>query len=499
MSSASAACRGKPSRHAIGPLLLLTILFAVWLSAPLKAEDPTSNSPSANVPAGPAVAAPAADQRDPARLSIVIYDPKVASEAENSLREAFQRSRAEFLDDLFLASKHRKLTPEQTKSPGFQRFVTWFQKKAPSFPLTSGLAQSWASGETVDDPADQWAGALRAVMTNYIVESWIASAEVRPVYASAANQAQTASFVCSNFLSISEGRVEVFRNLGLVQPQEGKYVCSFLRPNCLLEAVPALTSVDSPPPAASAVIHYSPPVTEPVDSGWRTNAERELATVRDWLQRLLVMLEERGSQHPLVMACGAIAAFAAVFWIIRSRRRLPGPVEPRPTAYTVIINSARNETIFLPANAEALHPAAVAATASSGALVPTEPASPAVLLAPPEDPAWETRILASEKRAQELMARIRAGLAPHLAQAMVNELVQRLLMDRAALLEAQDLATAELKDIEARFEHVQEELAERLRAYQSRNSELERELANRSVENRELLKAQMGWLGKQTG
>jgi len=141
----------------------------------------------------------------------------------------------------------------------------------------------------------------------------------------------------------------------------------------------------------------------------------------------------------------------------------------------------------------------LARTGSSSAVLDPNTEANAVLLSSPRDAGWEGKVLASEKKAHELMEKIRAGLAPHLAQAMVSELVQRLLADRAALLEAQNLATAELREIEERFAQVQNDLAERLASYQARNSHLEKQLAARSAENTELLKTHIDELQKKSG
>ena len=59
---------------------------------------------------------------------------------------------------------------------------------------------------------------------------------------------------------------------------------------------------------------------------------------------------------------------------------------------------------------------------------------------------------------------------------------------RRALLAAQQQAAAELTELARRLEAVQTPMLERLRAYEQRIAELEKELAEQSKENRELLK-----------
>lgn len=89
---------------------------------------------------------------------------------------------------------------------------------------------------------------------------------------------------------------------------------------------------------------------------------------------------------------------------------------------------------------------------------------------------------------------VQSSLAPHLVDALKNAVVKELATQRRELLAAQQAATAELTELAHRLEAVQTPLFERLRAYEQRISELERELADQSKENRELLKLKIDML-----
>jgi hypothetical protein len=89
---------------------------------------------------------------------------------------------------------------------------------------------------------------------------------------------------------------------------------------------------------------------------------------------------------------------------------------------------------------------------------------------------------------------VQSSLAPHLVDALKNAVVQELASQRRELLAAQQAAAAELTELVSRLEAVQTPLLERLRAYEQRVSELERELADQSKENRELLKLKIDLL-----
>ena len=96
-----------------------------------------------------------------------------------------------------------------------------------------------------------------------------------------------------------------------------------------------------------------------------------------------------------------------------------------------------------------------------------------------------------------LLATVQSSLEPHLVDALKNAVVQELAAQRRELLAAQQSAAAELTDLARRLESVQTPLLERLRAYEQRIVELERDLADQSKENRELLKLKIEMLREQ--
>ena len=96
-----------------------------------------------------------------------------------------------------------------------------------------------------------------------------------------------------------------------------------------------------------------------------------------------------------------------------------------------------------------------------------------------------------------LLASVQSSLAPHLVDALKNAVVQELAAQRRELLAAQQTAAAELTELARRLEAVQTPLLERLRAYEQRIVELEKDLADQSKENRELLKLKIEMLREQ--
>src|SRR6266850_1932801 len=100
---------------------------------------------------------------------VFLYYPHAAAEAEARLREALTKTRSEFLDDLYVASKHRQLTAEQAGHPGFQRFAAWFQNKHKEFPFSPELARAWATGTPDEEFQSDLALKLREALKGYVV------------------------------------------------------------------------------------------------------------------------------------------------------------------------------------------------------------------------------------------------------------------------------------------------------------------------------------------
>jgi len=104
--------------------------------------------------------------------------------------------------------------------------------------------------------------------------------------------------------------------------------------------------------------------------------------------------------------------------------------------------------------------------------------------------------LPAQQKAEQLVA-TRDALAPVLAQAVKEAVVQELAAQRRELLRLQENAAMELVAMIRRLDALQAPLQDRMRAYESRIQELEKELAARTEENREMLKLKIEMLRHQ--
>lgn len=113
------------------------------------------------------------------------------------------------------------------------------------------------------------------------------------------------------------------------------------------------------------------------------------------------------------------------------------------------------------------------------------------------DDDWRQRALAAEQRADKAQAVIREGLLGHLARWMSDALVQKLLLQRAHLIESQEKAVTEVDRLGQRLETIQFRMQDRLLAYEREISRLEKELDTKDIINRELIQAEIQAIKRQ--
>jgi hypothetical protein len=130
-----------------------------------------------------------------------------------------------------------------------------------------------------------------------------------------------------------------------------------------------------------------------------------------------------------------------------------------------------------PASSTALAPSAKARELPAGAL---ESAAPEV---------WRERAVNAEALAAQQAQLLRDKVGPELAEFAKQALVQGLYTQRNALLETQCNAQQALIELEHRLAELHLPVPDRIRAYETRIAELEKELETRGEEMRELTQA----------
>ena len=110
-----------------------------------------------------------------------------------------------------------------------------------------------------------------------------------------------------------------------------------------------------------------------------------------------------------------------------------------------------------------------------------------------EDPAvaeeWRQRALTAEAMAGKQGQMLREKIMPELTEFAKQSLVQGLYTQRNALLETQQKAVQAMVELEGRLASLQLPLQERIRAYEKRVAELEKEVGSQREVVRELARA----------
>ena len=140
------------------------------------------------------------------------------------------------------------------------------------------------------------------------------------------------------------------------------------------------------------------------------------------------------------------------------------------------------------------NPANPRTTTSTGALVKSSDATPADSAAVQE---WKQRALMAEAMAGKQVEILREKIIPELTEFAKQSLIQGLVAQRTALLETNLAAQQSLIELETRLNTLQAPLQDRIRAYEERIAELEKEVATQGDQVRELTRASLMLLRKK--
>jgi len=459
------------------------------------------------------------------------FETSTAGLAESDLRRVFAQKRRAFLQAMEQAAKRPKLDEATVRHPSFTRFVDWFRQQHPDFTLPDALARAWALHEPDTAIVNAWAEILRQAMSQCIGDaSAIRADKVRIVPSPALQTRLNEKLVerngvtldAADFRTLEQARQTLRASLADTDPELSLHLQCFLRENCFLEEVLTEKARLAAVRDVLALDRYEAGEIigrrgEVVDA--RVKAAIDLlraeqgqgVEARDASQGSAPFeSEESFWSHPWAapvqfeklallslagLALVSVAGALILARMVRRKRRKHG-MRPHPamagrdrdTAYTVVMNPQRNETIFLPMQG-------TEKTGSSGEAPVESPQAP--ITAAAAEQFWQQRAMEAERRAEEILGLVRAGLAPQLARQMMHRLVQELIHQRSQWLQTQRVAEADLAAIEQRFLASHQQLQARLVAFEARAVELETALARKAEENSELIKAHISLTQQQ--
>lgn len=454
------------------------------------------------------------------------YLPTAGEEAVAALRRRLREQRAWFQAALERDYRRSRLNRATVDHPSFTRYVAWLREQNSSLPPVPKLVQAWALGEPDDTLQAELTDRLKTLMARFVVD------ETPPASPTPANRARllpvrqpdaeldlgkagTRGFECAraDLCALPEAQAVLQRGFPSDEQAAARLLAEFVRPNCFLDPALSQQLREGLAAAALATVRYEAGQVivrrnEVVDTRARAALDAlasrraagqkrvALAAARwDRVQSGLDRLDEWGarlraraatltSRDVVVLAALALLPAGGLWWQSRRRAarrwRTPRPASD-PTAYTAVVNPARNETIFLPARRSPQPTVTWAATPTAAVPAAAGPAQGG----PPTN--WREQMSAAEHRAEELMSMVRAGLAPHLARHLADKLVRELIAQRTALLQAHRAAEQEIGLVEARFATLEKQLCQALDLHEQRLRQLQGDLAAKTEENRRLL------------
>lgn len=422
-------------------------------------------------------------EKESQRIPVIYrFNSHAIDEVEAAFHSTFVRTRSNFMEAVQLRFRTPRLSDEETDATEFQRFLTQFQKQNILFPVGSQLGRIWASGKSDQEIESALIARLREAMKAYVrpdsasEDVWVGS--TLRIVSLADNETATAPLVAergfnlakTNFISVPRSKADLLNSFPAEQRSVAKYLASFIKPNCMMEADltrelraqrTAGLLVTDRYPAGQVIVRRGQVINEKTLAALEQLKEKTAAT------RLrkpnVAPADPMENKFPLTIwlgrgAAAAILILLAALWK-SARRRAHTTLSPMPISIGAIATSSTETSL--------------------------------------SDESWKQRALLAEQRAAKAQAVVRSGLLGHLAQWMADKLTQKLLSQRAQLLSAQERATLEVAELEARLEKVHAPLQERLLAYERRIADLEKELAAKGEENRELIKAKIQFIRKQ--
>ena len=430
------------------------------------------------------------------------YDPWSAVQAEEKIGAVFSTTRAAFLDAMEVAAKKRVVDEATLDHPSFWRFVDWFRQRHPDFPVTTNIARAWALNREDAEPALRLA--LREAMSQYIrgdtvpegadtpeVQVFVTEQGAMPT---TLEDLQISARIIPGSdaprLSEAQERLKLPEDLAEFRP----LLAQHLRENVIYDewlttlkrqrrsselvafdqyspgqvVVFAGQVIDTKAVAALEVLTAAEALRESraVQAGAVPASRRQpVADIRFTLEALRNLARQYPSASWILAAL-----LVMIIWGLSRRGSAATRPQPITGAYTLITNPARPQLPAPQVDRQAGEPDSVSLALHGGG-------------------EWQTELRDAERRAEELLSIVRAGLAPHLARELTHKLVQELVTQRATLLRAHQMAEREIVALEARFAKVCHEMQERIAGYERRAMELEKELIARAEQTRELMNA----------
>lgn len=395
---------------------------------------------------------------------IVRHVPSTAAEAEAELRRRVTTAKAAFTVSMERALQRAPLAAADLETPAYASALRAGRQAAKDLPFEK-LAPLWVRGESDEPQVAAMVQAVREVMSQPIVaqkndQTFPPNQSVRLLPVKSFTAAPTAREIESGGALVQVGKIITLWRARRVaetsfsagQEALGKYAALFVRANA--QADPELTEVARAQRMDGVTVNDTYEVGQAVVKKGQTIDRKALA--------VLAAVREKSLIGTLQTKIEEGQSFAGL--ITRQTKWIIGGLAVVTLALGLILWRLRSRP--------------------STALVLAGGAAPQASL--PEG-AWRDRALAAEGQAARAQHAIRSGVMGWMKEKVFRSVVDQ----RANLLTVQQRAEAEIRELEQRLEQLHAPLQQRISAYEARIVELEKDLAAKGEENRELIGARI--------
>jgi hypothetical protein len=411
--------------------------------------------------------------------------------------DAFETTHSNFLAALQDSFHQAQLDETAIASPDFGYLVTAFNIKNRAFPLPDDLAADWARGKPGLALENKLLITLQRLMQNRVrpdeLPQGLAIGDtIRVISASDSNGNDAINDIAQNGEIVPASSLVPLASLKLMFRREfpgdqqplARAVSDFLTANCLPDHELTVIIRDRAVNQLIVSQHFTPGQVI-VHRGAKIDAQNKIA---------LFQLNDKLAADPALQAAELAMIAPAPGTPVPAAQPQAAAIPPAPAPAVVDDPTAVAAPMPKEANVLPWLIVGILATVSiiAGAVCLT------ILLrrrkSSPQKTAVTTRVLAPVAKVSPvtLVAPAAPGMGQNeiapLVQAVKEAFIQELANQRRELIFAQQQAAAEIAGLVRRLDDLQAPLQQRLRTYESEIRRLEKELAERTEENVELLK-----------
>jgi hypothetical protein len=436
----------------------------------------------------------------------------------------FDQAHSEFNSEL-TATFQTNINDTVIASPDFGYFVTEFNVVNKKFPITTGLAEVWARGDADAQFRDQWLGRIVQAMSRPVQADGLPAEyefhKIRLVPVKSMNQPLTFevakkghAVMATDVVTISNLRAQFRGEFSQEEQPVAQALSQFLDPNCAPDADLTRQARESIVGPLKATDHYAAGQIV-VRQGQTVDAEAK-AALDAYAEKLVpgALNQQIAAEHQNALQQQQIAAqaqqhaqqeqeeaqsqkAAAVLAQMQQQqalleRKLAESQAQQEREQAAVMRQQAFAAQDIATKIRERNEWLVAGIATVSAL-----ALLVILWVIRRQRPVPISVPAKLQKMENPAMMAHTELAPYLAQTLKEAVVQGLAAQRAELLHMQRLAASEIAELVHRLDQLQTPMQERLRTYQDRIQELQKELAVRTEENRELLKMKIEMMRQQ--